>query len=184
LLEEDLCVEETVGLSAAFMANRPQLIAFLRARIGKGVDGAEADDIMQELWLKACATESAGVDNPRSYLFRTAHNLVLNRARNMARRRNREADWGYVHGRDLNGVEEAVAERALLARERLEMIDKALHGVGDRAARIFRRYRIDGVDQRRIAEELNVSLSTVEKDLSAAYRALLAFRGKARADEG
>ena len=170
------------GLGAAFMANRPQLTAFLRARMGSGVDGADVEDMLQELWLRACAVEPAGVDNPRSYLFRMAHNLVLNRARDAARRRNREADWGYVHGRDRDGVEEAVAERGLLARERLATIDKALRGVGERAAQIFRRYRIDGVDQRHIAAELNVSLSTVEKDLRAAYTALLTLRGRSDAE--
>jgi RNA polymerase sigma-70 factor (ECF subfamily) len=168
-------------LAALFMVNRPQLTAFLRARIGAGVDGAEVEDIMQELWLRSCAIDPASVGNPRSYLFRMAHNLILNRARDAARRRNREADWGFVHGRADDAVEEAVAERGLMARERLARIDEALRGVGERAARVFRRYRIDGVDQRRIAAELNVSLSTVEKDLRAAYTALLTLRG--RADE-
>jgi RNA polymerase sigma-70 factor (ECF subfamily) len=174
-------VGDATGLAAVLMENRPQLTAFLRARIGRGVDGAEVEDLMQELWLRSRAVDPASVPNPRAYLFRMAHNLVLNRARDAARRQNREADWGYVHGRDRDGVEEAVAERGLLARERLVTIDKALRGVGDRAARIYRRYRIDGVDQRRIAAELNVSLSTVEKDLRAAYSAVLKLRG--RSDE-
>lgn len=159
------------------MENRPQLTAFLRARIGAGVDGAEVEDVMQELWLRSCEVEPAGVANPRSYLFRMAHNLVLNRAREAARRRHREADWG----RDQDSVEAPAAERGLLARERLATIDMALRGVGERAARVFRRYRIDGIDQRRIAAELNVSLSTVEKDLRAAYTALL--RLQERPDE-
>lgn len=181
MLGENERVDAATGLAAEFMANRTQLSAFLRARMGAGVDGAEVEDIMQELWLRACAVDPAAVANARSYLFRTAHNLVLNRARDAARRRNREADWGYVHGRDRDGVEEPTAERGLLARERLATIDEALRGVGERAARIFRRYRIDGIDQRRIAEELKVSLSTVEKDLRAAYAALLELKG--RADE-
>jgi RNA polymerase sigma factor (sigma-70 family) len=184
LLAEGIKPDVAVGLSAVFLANRQQLRAFLQARVGIGVDDVEVEDLMQELWLRACAVELDAIDSPRSYLFRAAHNLVLNRAREMIRRRNREADWGYVHGRDQDGVEEALAERSLLARERLAMIDKALRGVGDRAARVFRRYRIDGIDQRSIAAELNVSLSTVEKDLSAVYRALLKLNEKGGANEG
>jgi DNA-directed RNA polymerase specialized sigma24 family protein len=38
------------------------------------------------------------------------------------------------------------------------------------------------VDQRRIAAELNVSLSTVEKDLRAAYSALLELKGRSDAE--
>jgi RNA polymerase sigma factor (sigma-70 family) len=173
LLKADQNIEIATGLATVFMENRQQLYAFLRARIGRGVDGVEVEDIMQELWLRSCEVDPASISNPRAYLFRMAHNLVLNRARDAARRRHREADWG----RDQDGVEAPAAERDLLARERLATIDQALHGVGERAARIFRRYRIDGVEQRRIAAELNVSLSTVEKDLRAVYSALLKLRG-------
>ena len=154
------------------MANRQQLNGFLRARFGNWADGSEVEDIMQELWLRSRAIDPAGIGNPRSYLFRMAHNLVLNRARDTTRRRNHEAEWGYVHGCDRNGVVDPVAERGLLARERLDTINKALSGAGERAARIFRRYRIDGIDQRHIAAELDVSLSTVERDLRAAYAAI------------
>jgi RNA polymerase sigma factor (sigma-70 family) len=178
--EEDVAAAS--GLTTAFLDHSQQLRAFLRARIGSGIDGAEVDDIMQELWLRSRTVDPAGISSPRSYLFRMGHNLVLNRARDVARRRHHEADWGYVNGRDHDGVEEPVAERGLLARERLETIDKVLRGVGERAARIFHRYRIDGIDQRRVAAELNVSLSTVEKDLRAAYTALLTLKGQS--DEG
>jgi RNA polymerase sigma factor (sigma-70 family) len=182
LFKGDRDADAAAGLSSVFLENRQPLSAFLRARLGRGVDAAEVDDLMQELWLKACAVDPAGVDNPRSYLFRIAHNLVLNRSRDLARRRDREAAWGYMHGRDRDGVEAATAERGLVARERLAAIEEALRGVGERAARIFRRYRIDGIDQRSIAAELNVSLSTVEKDLRAAYTALLALKGDSDED--
>jgi len=162
-------------LSAAFMAYRPQLAAFLRVHLGSGQDGFDVDDAMQELWLRCCQADKSAVANPRSYLFRMGHNLVLNRVREAGRARRRDADWGYVNGRDRDAVEEPVAERTLLANEQLRAIEKTLRGVGDRAARVFRRYRVEGVDQRCIAEELGVSLSTVEKDLRRAYDALLAL---------
>ena len=37
---------------------------------------------------------------------------------------------------------------------------------------VFRRYRLDGMGQAAIARDLGVSLSSVEKDLQKAYRAL------------
>ena len=162
-----------------FAANRRQLTRFLRGLVSS-MPGVEADDILQELWVRACTTDASDIDDPQAYLFRMAHNLALSWTLGATRRLVREADWGYVHGRDQNGVEDSVAERRLVARERLAMVDKILRGLGDRAARVFYRYRVDGIDQRRIAAELNVSLSTVEKDLSAAYRALLAFKERGR----
>jgi RNA polymerase sigma factor (sigma-70 family) len=179
LLKERASPVVSDALIDVFIANRKQLIRFLRGRTA-GVNGVEAEDILQELWVRVSTADIADIEDPQSYLFRMAHNLVLNRARDVTRRHSREADWSYVHGRDQDGVEEALAERGVLARERLVMVDKILRGLGDRAARVFHRYRIDGVDQRRIADELNVSLSTVEKDLNVAYRALLAFKEKGR----
>jgi RNA polymerase sigma-70 factor (ECF subfamily) len=43
---------------------------------------------------------------------------------------------------------------------------------------VFRRFRIEGVGQRLIADELGVSLTTVEKDLQKAYRAMIALKRK------
>ena len=47
-----------------------------------------------------------------------------------------------------------------------------LIGLGERVDRVFRRYRLEGVGQAAIAAELGISLSSVEKDLQKAYRAL------------
>jgi RNA polymerase sigma-70 factor (ECF subfamily) len=41
---------------------------------------------------------------------------------------------------------------------------------------VFRKFRIEGVGQRDIAQQLGVSLTTVEKDLQKAYRAMTALR--------
>jgi RNA polymerase sigma-70 factor (ECF subfamily) len=51
-----------------------------------------------------------------------------------------------------------------------------LADLGPRVELVFRRFRIEGVGQRLIAEELGVSLTTVEKDLQKAYRAMLALK--------
>lgn len=182
MIEAGPDVDATTELATAFMAHRPQLAAFLRAHMGSGLSGIDAEDVLQELWLRCCRTETTGISNPRSYLFRMGHNLVLNLARDAARARVRDAEWGYVNNRDRDAVEMPSAERTLLANEQLALIEETLLNLGQRAAGIFRRYRIDGIEQRRIAQEFGVSLSTVEKDLSKAYEALLALGS--RRDEG
>jgi RNA polymerase sigma-70 factor (ECF subfamily) len=68
----------TSGLSAVLIANRAPLLRFLRAR-GAGDD---AEDIMQELWLKVDRLEAEGpIADPRAYLFRMADNLMHDRVR-------------------------------------------------------------------------------------------------------
>lgn len=71
----------------------------------------------------------------------------------------------------------AIDERLILT-ERLEEARAVLRSLGPRVELVFRRFRIEGVGQRLIAEELGVSLTTVEKDLQKAYRAMIALKQK------
>lgn len=164
------------NLTGAFMAHHRKLVAFVRLRCCDGSSRSEIDDILHELWLRCSNADACNVSDPKSYLYRMAHNLILDRSRRALRGRECEGDWNYRHVQSIGGCEPAMAERRLLAKEHLERIDGALRAVGERAAWIFRRYRIDGALQGTIADELGVSLSTVEKDLRKAYDAVFALR--------
>ena len=161
------------------MAHRNGLIRFLQA-LRRGVDAAEIEDTVQELWLRCRDIDTRNIDDPKSYLYRMAQNLAVDRGRRAARGLSCEADWGYVNGRVASSVEEATAERSLIARDALAKIDRILKKIGERPSWIFRRYRIDGVQQCLIAAELGVSLSTVEKDLRKAYQAILGVEKSSR----
>jgi RNA polymerase sigma factor (sigma-70 family) len=158
------------SLCAAFMSHRARLTSFISARCGDENVG----DLVQELWLKAEAVRMP-VEKPLHYLYRIADRLVLDSRRGASRSRSRDNDWAFTQGRLSEAVEPPLAERRLLALERLNRIEARLAAVGQRAALVFRRYRLDGVDQRTIAQELGISLSTVEKDLRKIYDALLAL---------
>jgi RNA polymerase sigma-70 factor (ECF subfamily) len=138
--------------------------------------GEEAEDLMQELWIKIQQVETP-VERALPYIYRMAHRLVLDSRRGASRARDRDYAWSFATGR-LDDAETAMAERALIAREQLDRIDRTLSKLGARAARVFRRYRIDGVEQRRIAVELGVSISTVESDLRRSYTALSSLMGE------
>jgi RNA polymerase sigma-70 factor (ECF subfamily) len=155
------------GLSAVLIANRAPLLRFLRAR-GAGEDG---EDILQELWLKVERLEAQGpIADPRAYLFRMADNLMHDRVRANMRRAGREQAWTEA-GYDTSGQDETPsAERALAARQRLRRVEMALATLGERTQAIFRRFRLEGVTQSRIAQEEGISVSAVEKHLQRAYR--------------
>jgi RNA polymerase sigma-70 factor (ECF subfamily) len=159
-------------LAPAFEAHRAQLLRYLRARGA----GEESEDCLQELWLRAALGNQGAVDDPLAYLYRMAHNLMLDRLRADSRRTRRETAYhSDVHG---NGEADKspTAEDALLARERLRAIERVLAGLGSRTDHIFRRHRIDEIAQRDIAAELGITLSAVEKHLQKAYRAIAAAR--------
>jgi RNA polymerase sigma-70 factor (ECF subfamily) len=157
------------GLAQVFMENRERLLRFLAARGA----GDAAEDLLQELWERVSSTPAQPVAAPLGYLYRAAENLMRDRYRANTSRARREQD--YVEATSM-AVAEPGIERALLARERLRAVEAALSSLGPRTERVFRLYRLDGIGQAVIARELGVSLSTVEKDLQRAYRALGALR--------
>ncbi len=161
------------GLSAIFMSNRPALLRFLRAR-GAGED---AEDLLQDMWMKLEAKDLGPVADPLPYLYRMANNLMLDRYRSSTRRERREQDWAEGAGGVMaDPAEDIGVDERLILGERLDQARGVLRGLGPRVEMVFRRFRIEGVGQKAIAEELGVSLTTVEKDLQKAYRAMIALR--------
>lgn len=161
------------ALAQTFMASRPSLLRYLRAR-GAGDD---AEDCLQDLWIRAQAGVDHDVSDALAYLYRMAHNLMLDRLRASHRRQGREASYGKdVQGGEGDADDAPPAERILIGRERLRQIDRVLAGLGSRTEYIFRRHRVDEIGQREIAAELGITLSAVEKHLQKAYRAVAAAR--------
>ena len=161
------------GLAAVFMEHRAALLRFLHARGA----GSAADDLLQELWLKASAGTSGPIAEPLAYLYRTANNLLLDQRRSELRRGRREERWTYSAGGSAGEASDLDSgERTVMAREQLRLIETALSGLGQPAETIFRRFRLDGVSQNQIAAEMGISLSGVEKHLQKAYRLLLQIR--------
>lgn len=161
------------GLQAIFFENRDPLLRFLRARGA----GEKAEDLVQEVWLRASTHSSGPIGHPRSYLFRVAHNLMIDFHRADVQRQRREQIWNDVNGSFGNELsDEPSAERSLIARGMLLRATQVMDELGEPTATIFRRFRIDGIGQKNIARDLSVSLATVEKHLQKAYRAMAALK--------
>lgn len=163
------------GLSAIFLHNRPALLRFLRARGA----GDEAEDLLQDIWIKLEGKDIGPVADPLPYLYRMANNLMLDRYRSTMRRARREEDWATGAGGVMaDPMEAAAVDERLIMTERLEEAQAALRALGPRVAHVFRRFRLEGIGQKLIAQELGISLTTVEKDLQKAYRALTGLKQK------
>ncbi|SOB79187.1 RNA polymerase sigma-70 factor, ECF subfamily [Sphingomonas guangdongensis] len=159
------------GLAGVLVAERARLLRFLAARGA----GDQAEDVLQDLWSRVAEAPQAPVADPVAYLFRAAENLLRDRRRSTLSRERRQTDWQDAH---VGTHQEADGERLLIARERLREAQDVLAAQGGRVAHVFQRYRLDGIGQAAIARELGVSLSSVEKDLQRAYRALAELRRK------
>ncbi|MES2043900.1 MAG: RNA polymerase sigma factor [Pseudomonadota bacterium] len=152
------------GLKAVFLAERPMLARLLSARLG-GPDDAE--DALQDMWLKLDQFVDRPVADPAAYLFRMAANLAADRRLSAVRRGARDTGWVETQSEadDIPDI-----ERTLIARERLRQVQAALAALPERTQMAFRMFRLEGRPQREIGAELGISVSGVEKLLQRAYR--------------
>jgi len=162
------------GLEAAFLEHRGRLLRFIAARGG----GDEAEDVLQEVWLRVAAARTGPVAHPLSYLHRTADTVLIDRYRSRRQAALRDRGWSEAQGGADPAISDAPsAERAVLARDLARAVEDLLARLHPpRVAQVFRRHRVDGVPQRQVAAEFGISLSTVESDLRIAYRALADLR--------
>lgn len=159
------------GLQRVLVDERARMLRFLAAR------GAadEAEDVLHDLWQRLEGRPQQPIADPLSYLFRAAENLMHDRRRSRVSRDRRQQDW---HEASFGEAEQPPGERVLIARERLREAESVLAALGPRVLEVFRRYRLDEVGQATIARDLGISLSSVEKDLQKAYRALAQLKAK------
>ena len=155
------------GIEGVLLANRDRIVRFLEVRGA----GDAAEDLFQDLWMRLTERGTGPIAEPLAYAMRAANNLMLDRYRSARQGALRDAAWTEAASADAPS-----AERSLISREQLALVDEAIAATGERSARIFRRFRIDGIQQREIAAETGVSLSTVEADLRKVYAAIAKVR--------
>lgn len=157
------------GLQQVFEENRESLLRYLRAHGA----GDSAEDLLQELWLKAASHPGGPIASPRNYLFRAATNLMIDYRRSEFQGRRREDEWSSLADRKGNAVaNDPGPDRSLDGRRQLAAVERELQKLPPRALAIFREHRLEARTQREIAARFGISASTVESDLRLAYRLL------------
>ena len=155
------------GLQAVFLQQRPMLVRLLAARLGSM---EEAEDALQDMWLRLDTLADHPVAQPAAFLFRVAANMATDRRLSHQRREGRDTAWLSVQ---TEADELPDAERALLARERLDRVQRAIAAMPERMRVALVMFRFEEQSQRAIAERLGISVSGVEKLLQRAYRFIL-----------
>ena len=150
---------------------RGALCAFFRRRIG---NGAEAEELAQEVIVRVCDLPEGQMERPDSYVFTIAANLLRDRARRDAVRASyREA---ILADSDRWDVERRDPERILAGRQNLANVAGALRALPERTRVIFVLYRLEGMPRRDIADAFGISVSAVEKHIANAMRAIIALK--------
>jgi RNA polymerase sigma-70 factor (ECF subfamily) len=159
---------------------RGELLRFLRAR---RASDEEAEDVIQDLFVKVSTLSTGPIAEPRAYLYKITANLLFDRRRSAARQTNRERIWVEMAQDPADELDNAPSiEQQMIAREDLGLVLASLEALPKRTVEILRLFRIDGVAQRDIAASLGISLSAVEKHLQRAYLAVIRARAELDAE--
>ena len=158
------------GLKAVFVAEQAMLLRLLVARMG---NRADAEDALQDMWLKLDQLDAYPVAQPAAYLYRMASNLAADRRIAATRSGTRDTAWLDVQPA---AEEQPTIERTLLGRERLRQIEAALAAMPERMSTALRLYRIENMPQKQIAERLGMTISGVEKLLRRAVKEIQLYK--------
>ena len=155
------------------------LYAKHRASLQRHVRGTldtaeEADDVVQDTFLRMLASENAGdrlrdAESPVAYLFRSARNLAVDRLRQL---RARGSHHNIVYLQAASADEAPGPERAMLSRERLQALQAAVRRLPPRRRQVFYLHKIRQLTYSEVAEHLDISVSMVEKHMMKALRQL------------
>ncbi len=146
-----------------FLTQRVTLLRTLQRMVN---NHSTAEDLLQETYLRVTrALSERTVEHLEPFVFQTARNLALDHLR--ARRIQARTVVDDVPLEVIEGVASPLStpEDAHQAAQLLERLSVSLSQLSARQQRIFILSRLHGCSYQEIAEELAVSLSTVQKEL-------------------
>ncbi|MDC7684535.1 sigma-70 family RNA polymerase sigma factor [Asticcacaulis sp. BYS171W] len=148
------------------MAGLPQMLdKARRAILRKGVAVQDADDLVQEAFLRVEAFErTQTVKSPEALLIRTAVNLSFD----MARRRKVApfVDMGDDAGTARDHT--PLPDEILRGQERLQRAAQGLERLPEKTRRILLSRRLDGKSFKEIAAAEGMTVAAVEKQVARA----------------
>lgn len=130
-------------------------------------DTDASQDLVNEafaaVWEMVC--DGRGPENIKAYLYRSVHNLALSYLR---------AESRYA---DMEEEEHLPGEEEIDTSERDARLWRAIDRLPERTRRVFLLSKRDGLKNSEIAEEMGISVKTVENQMTRAYRSLRAAYG-------
>tara|TARA_B100000700_G_scaffold226448_1_gene249929 strand:- start:7349 stop:7912 length:564 start_codon:yes stop_codon:yes gene_type:complete len=153
--------------------HEPALRRFIRVRAR--ANSSEVEDILQEMYAKLFSLDGmaqkieARQDTFRSFLFTVVTNLIIDRERR-AKVRAHEAHEPFSD--TLSSTWSNEPEKHAGIAEKLIEIENVLENINPHHKSAFVLCRVEGKAYREISDILGVSVSTVEKYISAALTAI------------
>jgi RNA polymerase sigma-70 factor (ECF subfamily) len=149
----------------------PHQAALTRYLIRLCRSSEDVPDLRQETYIRVC--ESAKRSRPRfpkTFLFTTARNLVIDKAR-----REQVVSITYTHdGVSLDvSIDELTPERRVSARQDLQQLTRAFDSLPEKTRSVIWLRRVAGLSQRETAASLGMDESALEGRMSRGMRRLV-----------
>lgn len=152
-----------IALTSLLIAERPSLLRLARRIAG---NDAAAEDVAQSVWFKVARIDDhPPIRNKRAFLFRLTRNLAADFAK-ADRRRDALLDVGQPS--DELADESPHAEKQLLDREALVLLDEAICELSPRCREVLYLRRIEGIPSKEIAQRLGISRQMVTRHIANA----------------
>jgi RNA polymerase sigma factor (sigma-70 family) len=156
-----------------FREHNEALIRFLRARVGSH---QEALEVAQEAYVRMLSLDEPGaVSYLRTFLFRTAANIAIDR-----RRRNQAQERASEQPQLHENAELRTPERRVAGEQTLSRLQNLIEAMPAKCRQSFVWHQIQGIDAATIARRLGITESMVRKYV---VRALLHCRERMDLEE-
>jgi RNA polymerase sigma-70 factor (ECF subfamily) len=157
-------------IASVYRRYHPALHAFL-ARSSRVPH--DADDLAQEVYLRLARMSGteAPLRSPKAFLFKTATNLLRDRSRRSHTRMSNASVP--THDLEIQDTREEPS-RVLESRQQLSAVARAVEALKPTTQRAFLLNRLEAKSYTQIAAEMGISISMVEKHVSAAIALLRA----------
>ena len=147
------------GMDVLYARHWGELCHYIKKHFGPGPPDPE--DVAQDAFMRFVAIEDRqAIENPRAYLFRTAHNVLVDERRRLALR---GASRVAVEARAAS--DDRTPERVLAGQEQLAILTRSLRAMPAARSRSFLLNRLQGLSCAAIARLTGYSESAVKKHI-------------------
>jgi RNA polymerase sigma factor (sigma-70 family) len=155
-------------LSDLYGHYRKELVAFVRQKFGRGPP--EPEDVAQQAFTNFAALGFTDtIVNPRAFLYRTAHNIVLN-YRKHERIGRRFLEPSPDQKEICEARDDFNPEIVLSSREQYELLESAICAMPHMRRQFLLLNRVEGLSYAEIARRMGRSESMVRKQVALAIR--------------
>lgn len=145
-----------------------RLYAFINSRVNQKELVSELSfDAFLKLWNHL--NQGNEPDNIEAYLFSIAKNVIYDHYQAVSKKKGKQIFLDIIPDVENTAKD---PEESLLNEELKSILEKSIQTLSPQSQKVFRMIRIDGLKYSEVAEKLNISVNSVDTQLSRAIKKL------------